>query len=406
MSPDDATGRAARRSSPFALLWSAQFLSQFGDSIFQIAFIWLILDLTGSKSATGLATTISYLPSLLFGVAAGFLIDRWNRRGVMAGADLARAVLLAATGLLLWKGALTAPALTAIAFLAATAASLFNPARDSLLPELVPAERLTHANAWVQISQQGAFLAGPLAAGALIKSGGVGSVFPAGVALFAGSLALLVAIRGAGRAHRVEAPPAVARDFVEGFRAIAADRTLLLLLLVTAIDNLMIMGPAILGNAVIVRDTLGRDAAAYAMVEAVYGIGMIAGSFAVAPIARRIGAGRLLLWGIFLDGATYVPLFFCRSYAFLIVMSIVHSVAIPLITVPRASILQRVVAPARLGRVFALVNVTVYGMTALSLGLAGMALDRLTAPQLFGAAGALGAATGIAALASRRLRAL
>ncbi|HEX7077431.1 MAG TPA: MFS transporter [Candidatus Eisenbacteria bacterium] len=406
MTPDIATGRAGRRSSPFAFLWASQFLSQFGDSIFQVAFIWLILDLTGSKASTGLATTISYLPSLLFGIVAGFLIDRWNRRGVMAAADLTRGLLLAAAGALLWRGALTAPALTAIAFVASTAACLFNPARDSLLPELVEPERLTRANAWVQISQQAAFLAGPLAAGALIQAGGVVAVFPAGVLLFGGSLGFLLALRGAGRAHRAGAPPALARDFVDGFRAIAADRTLVLLLVITALDNLVIMGPAILGNAVMVRDTLKRGAASYALVEAVYGIGMIAGSLAVDRLARRFGAGRVVLWGIFLDGITYAPLFFCRSYPYFLVVSLLHSIAIPLITVPRASILQRIVPAARLGRVFALTNFTVYGMTALSLGLAGIALDRLTAPQLFGVIGLLGATTGLVAMTSARLRAL
>ncbi|HYR68439.1 MAG TPA: MFS transporter, partial [Candidatus Dormibacteraeota bacterium] len=59
--------------APFAFLWVAQFLSQFGDSLFQIAFVWLILDMTGSKSMTGLAATISYLPALLFGLASGLL---------------------------------------------------------------------------------------------------------------------------------------------------------------------------------------------------------------------------------------------------------------------------------------------------------------------------------------------
>lgn len=46
-------GRSPRGSSPFAFLWSAQFLSQLGDSIFQVAFIWLVFDLTGSKTLSG-----------------------------------------------------------------------------------------------------------------------------------------------------------------------------------------------------------------------------------------------------------------------------------------------------------------------------------------------------------------
>src|SRR5882672_1707956 len=99
---EQAMGRGHKVPAPFAFLWAAQFLSQFGDSIFQVAFIWLVLDLTGSKTLTGAAAAVAYLPSLLFGIVAGFLIDRWNRRAVMAWTDLARAVLLIVGSVLLF----------------------------------------------------------------------------------------------------------------------------------------------------------------------------------------------------------------------------------------------------------------------------------------------------------------
>jgi MFS family permease len=400
-------GRGPKVPAPFAFLWAAQFLSQFGDSIFQIAFVWLILDMTGSKAATGVAATVSYLPALLFGLAAGLLVDRWNRRLVMAGADAGRALLLALAGILLWRGALSPPLLTAIAFGMATSAVLFNPARDSLLPEIVPASSLTRANAWVQSSQQAAFLFGPLAAGILIRWGGVRSTFPAGMLLFAGSLMFLLRMRGVGRAHRAGRESlAIGEDFRRGLAAIASDGTLVLLLLVTALDNMFIMGPAILGNVVIVRDTLHGSASDYALVEAVYGVGMIAGSILVARVGGRIPGGWLLLIGVALDGLTYIPLLWCRTLPYLLVVSLFHSMVIPMITVPRATILQRIVPPSLVGRVFALQNVVVVGVTALSCGAAGWILETVSAPSLFALGGALGAATGLLGALSPRLRRL
>ncbi|HSQ59178.1 MAG TPA: MFS transporter [Acidobacteriota bacterium] len=403
----EATGRARRGPSPFAFLGAAQFLSQFGDSVFQIAFIWLLLELTGSKSATGFAATVSYLPALLFGVFAGFLVDRWNRQRVLVAADAARALLLAAGGGLFAAGALGAPGLTAIAFGCATAAVLFNPARDSLLPSLVPASWLIQANAWVQTSQQAAYLIGPLCAGVIVQGLGIGAVFPAGVALYIGSMILLFGVGRAGGApvSKAERPHAL-QDFREGLRAIAADRTLLLLLAFTGIDNLFIMGPAVVGTAVMVRETLGGDAAMYALVEATYGLGWGLGSLLIGRLAARVPYGILLLVGITLDGLTYVPLLWCRSLPYLLVVSLIHSMVIPLITVPRAALVQRIVPAARLGRVFALVNVVVIGMTSLSSGLTGMALEFVDAPMLFGVIGALAGLTGIAGFASKRLRTL
>lgn len=408
MSADSfVTGRARRGPSPFAFLGAAQFLSQFGDSVFQIAFIWLLLELTGSKSATGFAATVSYLPALLFGVFAGFLVDRWNRQRVLVAADAARALLLAAGGGLFAAGALGAPALTAIAFGCATAAVLFNPARDSLLPSLVPASWLIQANAWVQTSQQAAYLIGPLCAGLIVQGLGIGAVFPAGVVLYLGSMLLLFGVgRAAGAPSSKTERPHALQDFRDGLRAIASDRTLLLLLAFTGVDNLFIMGPAVVGTAVMVRETLGGDAAMYALVEATYGLGWGLGSLLIGRLATRVPYGILLLVGITLDGLTYVPLLWCRSLPYLLVVSLIHSMVIPLITVPRAALVQRIVPAERLGRVFALVNVVVIGMTSLSSGLTGMALEFVDAPMLFGIIGALAGLTGIAGFASKRLRSL
>lgn len=408
MSADSfVTGRARRGPSPFAFLGAAQFLSQFGDSVFQIAFIWLLLELTGSKSATGFAATVSYLPALLFGVFAGFLVDRWNRQRVLVAADAARALLLAAGGGLFAAGALGAPALTAIAFGCATAAVLFNPARDSLLPSLVPASWLIQANAWVQTSQQAAYLIGPLCAGLIVQGLGIGAVFPAGVVLYLGSMLLLFGVgRTAGASSSKAERPHALQDFRDGLRAIASDRTLLLLLAFTGVDNLFIMGPAVVGTAVMVRETLGGDAAMYALVEATYGLGWGLGSLLIGRLATRVPYGILLLVGITLDGLTYVPLLWCRSLPYLLVVSLIHSMVIPLITVPRAALVQRIVPAERLGRVFALVNVVVIGMTSLSSGLTGMALEFVDAPMLFGIIGALAGLTGIAGFASKRLRSL
>jgi len=334
-------------------------------------------------------------------------VDRWNRRAVMIGADAARALLLALCGILFATGALSPPALTAMAFAVATSAVLFYPARDAMLPELVSPERLNRANAFVQLSQYGALFAGPTVAGWLIHAYGVGAAFPAAALFFAGSLATLLFLRGAGASHRRDqGGVGMAQDFRTGLAAIAGDRALVLLLALTALDNLFIMGPAVLGNAVLIRDTLHRDASAYAMVEATYGISMIVGSLTVGRLGSRIGYGRLLLLGIVVDGLTYIPLIACRSLPFLIAISFVHALAIPMITIPRTTLVQNQV-PSRLrGRVFALVNVVVLGTTAVSSGLTGLVLDHVTAPVLFGWIGSLAALTGLLGFLSARLRRL
>ena len=87
-------------------------------------------------------------------------------------------------------------------------------------------------------------------------------------------------------------------------------------------------------------------------------------------------------------------------------ISFIHALAIPAITIPRTTLVQGMVSPRLRGRVFALVNVVVLGTTAVSSGLAGLLLDRMTAPALFGWIGVLAGATGLLGFASARLRRL
>ncbi len=90
------------------------------------------------------------------------------------------------------------------------------------------------------------------------------------------------------------------------------------------------------------------------------------------------------------DGLTYVPFFWVRSYPLALALVFVHGLCIPAIVVARTSLLQQHVGDARAGKVFALVYLTVSGMTALSAIVAGAIAARHGAPMLFLLAGGFG----------------
>jgi DHA3 family macrolide efflux protein-like MFS transporter len=71
----------------FFTIWSAQALSLFGSSLVQFALIWWLTQKTGSATALAVASLAGMLPQVLFSPFAGALVDRWNRRWVMIGAD-------------------------------------------------------------------------------------------------------------------------------------------------------------------------------------------------------------------------------------------------------------------------------------------------------------------------------
>ena len=84
----------ALRHMPFTLLWSGQTISRLGDSLYQVALAWWVLEKTGSAAAMGTLFTLSFLPMILFLLAGGVVVDRLPRIRVMLASDIARGVLL------------------------------------------------------------------------------------------------------------------------------------------------------------------------------------------------------------------------------------------------------------------------------------------------------------------------
>ena len=86
--------RGIIKNRNFVFLWIGHLISHAGDSIYAIALPWMILEMTGSKSLTGLVSMSAYLPALIFGLYAGVVVDHYNRKRVMIISDILRALLV------------------------------------------------------------------------------------------------------------------------------------------------------------------------------------------------------------------------------------------------------------------------------------------------------------------------
>jgi hypothetical protein len=131
---------------------------------------------------------------------------------------------------------------------------------------------------------------------------------------------------------------------------------------------------------------------------------MLVSSASLWALARRARKGVAILLGIALDGLTFVPLAFCQTLPQAALAVFVHALAVPLIIIPRTVLIQQLVPGPLHGRAFALINVTVFGMTALSAGLTGSLAELVRPQQLFLALGLAGGLVGLAGLGVRSLR--
>ncbi len=409
------------RDRNLLLLVVGQFLSRLGDTVFHIGLLWLALEISESRRVTGTVAMMEHLPILIFGLIAGVAVDRLNRRHVMLGSSLVRGALMAGIPLIALTGGLTIGIILAWAFIFAIAVSLFLPARDSLIPQLAPASDRLRANTLVQGSEQFAWFLGPLIAAGLLGWVGAVQVFWGAALLFAASFILLRLMRlpddlpvatgrdaliGPGETGGPSGARLAWRDAREGLTLVWRHRELRWLLILSAVNNFFIMGPAIVAMPIYIRQDLGLGGSYYAGIEAVLAVGMLTSSAMLLKGWPRLSKGRLWLAGMTADGLTYVPMFLAPAFPWLVPLILIHAFFIPWITISRVSLIQDLTPDAMRGRVFSFMGMSVVGMTALSAGATGLLLEWVPTHLLFGSWGMLGMICGLIGMAIPRLRKL
>jgi DHA3 family macrolide efflux protein-like MFS transporter len=146
----------------FSLLWLGQLVSTSGSALTSLAASILVYRLTGSALSVGLMLMATALPSVLIGLIAGVFVDRFNRKTILVAADLIRALL---SFLIPWMIARNILWLYAIILLSSAVGQFFDPAHESVLPEVASDEELAAANSLMAISGFGSTAIGFAASG-------------------------------------------------------------------------------------------------------------------------------------------------------------------------------------------------------------------------------------------------
>ena len=150
------------------VLWLAQLITAMGDAIYQLALIWLILDMTGSSIVTGLVAMGAYLPAMLFGLLGGVFADKYNRLNIMHLANISQSLTVLVIPLILYYGFSDAMLIGFLAFIRSSFGTMFPPALNAFIPEVVNKDQLTKVNSVIATSSQLAYLIGPAIAGILL----------------------------------------------------------------------------------------------------------------------------------------------------------------------------------------------------------------------------------------------
>jgi MFS family permease len=285
--------RALAGHRDFRLLFAGHVTSLFGDrALFVVLGIWA-LELTGSTGAGGIA--FGFLAAAGFlAPLAGVLADRFPRRHVLIGNDLATAVVVLA--LLLVRDAGDVWIIYAVALLYGFSQQVGAAARSGLVAGMLPDELLPQANGVLESARSGIRIAAPVAGAGLYVLSGGGLVAVVDAATFVASAAALAFVRAPDIA-RLRAGRVRAGELVAGFRHFVATPVL------RAILPAVVFGASGVGLAevvpfAVVHDGLHRSGAFLGVLGAFHGAGAIAGGLGAGKAIGRVGEVRTLALGL------------------------------------------------------------------------------------------------------------
>lgn len=289
----------ARATRPFALLWSSMMSGYLADALVWTAAPLLAVRLTQDPFAVSAISAASYLPWLLFGVAAGVAADRFDRRRLLGVANLARAaVVLGAAGLVA-AGRMPVWGLVVLIFVAGVLETVGEEGNQALLPRVVDVAGRDAANSRVAAGTQVAQgLVAPSAAAGLVALAAAAPFVASGVAFAVAAVVALLLPRTTGRREVAPAAPREARDgffrqLDDGARFLWHDRPLRTLLLVTT-GSATCLTLAQAALVVYVVRTLHVPDALVGVFLAVGAIGSVVASVVLARVVGRVGRPRVL----------------------------------------------------------------------------------------------------------------
>lgn len=287
-----------RANRDFMVVLCGQAVSEFGDAVSLTVVPLLVLHLTGSAALVGLVAALQLLPDLAFGLFAGALADRWDRRRMMLVADAGRALLVGAVPIAYWIGLPTMSVLLVVLLPIACLRVLWAAGFTSAIPGLVGPQLLGKANSVLESTFSVGYLAGPAIGGVLVATIGPAQTLVLDAASFAVSAAALTLVRRSLRADRAEERSApLLGEVREGLRYVTRHPMLRLLIGYWAAMSLATAGLVPMLSYYITVD-LHQGPELFGLLGSVWSGGYLVGSLAAGRLAEGNTGPRMVLCGL------------------------------------------------------------------------------------------------------------
>ncbi len=378
----------SRFGGSFRWLLASSVVTNVGDGIALAAGPLLVAAQTRDPLLVSMALLSQQLPNLLFGIPAGAIADRFDRRRIIAGVNLARAAVLAILAGAIVGGNVSIAVVLLALFVLGTAEIFADVASNSLLPRVVGREDLGVANARLTSSflLTNQLLGPPI--GAFMFSVGMALPFAANAACFALGAVLVTRVVtdiAETATERAAEGRNLRAEMVEGLRWLMAHPPMRTLALTIIAFNVT-YGAAWAVLVLYASERLGMDAVGFGLLTTAVAVGGIVGTASYGRLERRFALADIMRVGLLIETFTHLVLALTTSPVVALVTMVVFGAHAFVWGTTSTVVRQRAVPDELLGRVTGIYIVGVVGGIVVGTPIGGLLAREfgITAPFWFG----------------------
>jgi MFS family permease len=343
------------RDRNFNTFWAGQTFDALGDSLVMIAIPLLVLEATGSVAQMGLVTATIGVGNLISGVTFGSVVDRMDRRKLLVGCDILRALFYAFIPLIWWLGGPATWLIYTVAGLTAYLTTAFMVTYTSVIPAVVDNDQIVEANGRLQMTVAVAYVAGPMIAGFTSKYFGPTWTITIIILIYVISATLMswVRFRKAAPVEQLgesDAQHPRLTEFFAGARFLLTHPVLKSVTLLRAAFTFLSECVVDLSIFYLKHD-LSKDDKAVGVIFGVASIGAIAGGALASTLRNRFGFGLCFLISLILQGVAITSIGFAPIVALIVVLATLFSFGNTIMRVSTISLRQQLTPDPLLGRV-------------------------------------------------------
>lgn len=390
-----------------SFIWAGQAVSMITSYAAGYAVVWYVTESTGSALVLVVMNICVMLPIGLLSPFGGIVADKHNRKMIMIVADGTIGLISLIAGFIILAGDVSLVLLTLVCVARAIGQAFHSPAMMATMPMLVPDKHLLRINTLDQLLASIAGIGAPAFGIFLYTTMGFSSV------MFLDFIGALFAIAGLALAKvptvidETATQQHVIANLRDGFRAVAASRGLLLLIVMVTI-GMMIFGPLSAVFPLMTYEHFSGDGYMASLVEAAFGIGMLVGSgILMAWGGGKRLAGLIAVAAVIVGAATAAcGLLPPTGFVAFVVLVAVMAMACAWFNGPTMTLTQRNVPDEKMGRAMGLLNAAMGFATPIGIAIGGVAAELMGVAPFFVVDGIACLVLGLVAYVPKSIRAL